>query len=109
MVKSQLIQRIADKLPEVAFKDIEASTKLIVDLMADALQSKNRIEIRQFGSFSIRERKPRPSHNPKTGEQVLTPAKSAAHFKPGKELRERVNASRTQCGITQQKDLTSEH
>ena len=69
--------------------------------MADALVQGERIEIRGFGSFDLHHRPPRIARNPKTGEAVNLPAKVAIHFKPGKEMRDRVNAARDQCGITE--------
>jgi integration host factor subunit beta len=62
--------------------------------MSEALIQGKRIEIRGFGSFSLHFRPPRRAHNPKTGQKVVTEAKYSPHFKPGKELRERVNASK---------------
>jgi integration host factor subunit beta len=69
--------------------------------MADAIAKGERIEIRGFGSFDLRHRPPRIARNPKTGEAVNFPAKVAIHFKLGKEMRDRVDAARDQCGITE--------
>ena len=91
MTKSELIQRIArdqDHLPDT---DVEAAVKALLGRMRDALASGERIEIRGFGSFSLHYRPPRLARNPKTGEIIQTSGKSVPHFKPGKELRERVN------------------
>ncbi|MGA1664439.1 MAG: integration host factor subunit beta [Burkholderiaceae bacterium] len=74
-------------------KDCEVSVKLLLDVMTDALIAGHRIEIRGFGTFSISERPPRVGRNPKSGEEVSVPAKRVPHFKPGKELRYRVNKS----------------
>ena len=78
----------------VSEKSIESAIKLIFEQMAEALESGKRIEIRGFGSFSLRYRPSRVARNPKTGDMVQTEGKYAAHFKPGKEMRARVNASR---------------
>ena len=91
MVKSELINRIANKQSNLPLKDIELSVNHILERMSETLASNTRIEIRGFGSFSLRYRPPRRAHNPKTGERVFTEAKYSPHFKPGKDLRERVN------------------
>ena len=91
MVKSELIHRIADKQSNLPLKDIELSVNEIIARMAGALVKHDRIEIRGFGSFVLRYRPPRRAHNPRTGERVYTDAKYSPHFKPGKDLRERVN------------------
>ena len=83
-------------LPE---KQVTDSINHILELMSEALINGKRIEIRGFGSFSLHYRPPRNAHNPKTGEKVITDAKYSPHFKPGKELRERVDASKTQKPI----------
>lgn len=67
--------------------------------MAKALESRERIEIRDFGSFDVRQRPARLARNPKTGESVQLPVKTVVHFKPGKEMRERVDASRAQYKV----------
>ena len=93
MTKSELIERIAAKQSQLSVKDVELAVKSILDYMADALASGGRIEIRGFGSFSLHYRKPRRGRNPKTGETVQLEGKYVPHFKPGKDLRERVNGS----------------
>ena len=93
MMKSELIERIARKQSHLAYKDIELAVKSLLDQMSNSLASGERIEIRGFGSFSLHFRPPRTGRNPKTGESVLLPGKHVPHFKPGKELRERVNNS----------------
>lgn len=94
MVKSELIARIASKQSQLSLKDIELSINHLVECMSDSLGSGRRIEIRGFGSFSLHHRPPRKAHNPKTGARVFTAAKYTPHFKPGKDLRDRVNESR---------------
>lgn len=91
MTKSELIERISSKNTQLPARDIEEATKLIFEKMIKALEAKDRIEIRGFGSFSLRFRKPREGRNPKTGARVALLGKYVPHFKPGKELRERVD------------------
>ncbi|MFM2477445.1 integration host factor subunit beta [Celerinatantimonas sp. MCCC 1A17872] len=91
MTKSDLIERLATKYMNLSAKDIELAIKEILEQMASSLQDGDRIEIRGFGSFSLHYRAPRVGRNPKTGEKVELSGKYVPHFKPGKELRERVN------------------
>jgi integration host factor subunit beta len=91
MTKSELIDILSAKQTHLAYKDIELAVKTMLDHMGQALSSGERIEIRGFGSFSLHYRPPRMGRNPKTGEPVPLSGKYAPHFKPGKELRERVN------------------
>jgi integration host factor subunit beta len=93
MTKSELIEKLAGKLSHLSAKDVEDSIKEILELMAGSLSQGDRIEIRGFGSFSLHYRAPRIGRNPKTGESVELQGKYVPHFKPGKELRERVNLS----------------
>ncbi|MCP0914767.1 MULTISPECIES: integration host factor subunit beta [Legionella] len=94
MIKSELIANLAAKMTHLPEKQVTQSVNQILELMSDALIEGKRIEIRGFGSFSLHYRPPRNAHNPKTGEKVVTEAKYSPHFKPGKALRERVDASR---------------
>jgi len=91
MTKSELIARLAEKYPQLVAKDADFAVKTILDAMADALASGQRIEIRGFGSFALNSRPPRIGRNPKSGDKVMVPEKRVPHFKPGKELRERVD------------------
>jgi integration host factor subunit beta len=100
VVKSELVRALNEKLPELQIRDVELALNCMLGQMADALVQGERIEIRGFGSFDLRHRPPRIARNPKTGEAVNLPAKTAVHFKPGKEMRDRVDAARDQCGIT---------
>ena len=93
MTKSELIERIAAEQTQLSAKDVELAVKMILDLMAETLAEGERIEIRGFGSFSLHYREARLGRNPKTGEKVELEGKYVPHFKPGKELRERVNLS----------------
>ncbi len=94
MTKSELIEALAQKQSQLAYKDVELAVKSMLDLMAQTLASGERIEIRGFGSFSLHYRPPRTGRNPKTGDAVTLASKYVPHFKPGKELRERVNKTR---------------
>ncbi len=93
MTKSELIERIAMRQNQLSSKDVELAVKCVIDHMVDGLSAGERIEIRGFGSFSLHYRAPRVGRNPKTGEQVTLTGKYVPHFKPGKEMRERVNES----------------
>lgn len=93
MTKSELIERIALKQTQLSGKDIELAVKAILAYMSEVLAEGGRIEIRGFGSFSLHYRAPRVGRNPKTGEPVQLSGKYVPHFKPGKELRDRVNES----------------
>ena len=99
MTKSELIEALANHQPHLAQKDVEIAVKCIIEQMNQALSSGERIEIRGFGSFSLHLRPPRMGRNPKTGESVALSKKYVPHFKPGKELRDRVDASRENCKI----------
>lgn len=91
MTKSELIEALARKQSHLAYKDVELAVKSLIEQMSAALAVGERIEIRGFGSFSLHYRPPRVGRNPKTGAAVSLPGKYVPHFKPGKELRERVN------------------
>jgi integration host factor subunit beta len=94
LIKSQLIAEISKELSNLPEKDIALAVNALVEQMSSVLSQGGRIEIRGFGSFSLHYRPPRKAHNPKTGEKLITSPKYVVHFKPGKELRERVNANR---------------
>ena len=93
MTKSELVEMIASKQSQLSGKDVELAVKTIIDHMSQALAEGQRIEIRGFGSFSLHYRAPRVGRNPKTGDSVDLPEKYVPHFKPGKDLREKVNDS----------------
>lgn len=95
MTRSELIERMALRHKDLlAVDDVEMAVKSIIDQMSQALARGGRIEIRGFGSFSLHYRPPRLGRNPKTGESVSLTGKYAPHFKPGKRLRDRVDAGR---------------
>lgn len=91
VTKSELIERIAGSQSQLSPKDVELAVKLMVEEMSHSLSSGGRIEIRGFGSFSLHYRASRLGRNPKTGSSVDLNGKYVPHFKPGKELRDRVN------------------
>ena len=91
MTKSQLIQRIAHTQPLLAPRDVEHSVNVMLEHMAAWLAAGGRIEIRGFGTFSLRHRPARSARNPRSGAAISLPARYAPHFKPGKALRERVD------------------
>ena len=91
MNKSDLIELVGKKLPNLAARDAEVIVNTIFDSMTNALKKNDRIEIRGFGSFEVRTRKPRVGRNPKTGEPVEVDEHRVPFFKTGRELREMVN------------------
>ena len=93
MTRSDLVTKLAERFVQLTQRDTEFAVKTILDAMSDALARGHRIEIRGFGSFSINRRPPRVGRNPRSGEQVTIPEKLVPHFKPGKALREGVDAS----------------
>lgn len=91
MTKSELIETLSRQQAHLKADDVDLAVKTLLDLMSGALANGERIEIRGFGSFSLHFRPARIGRNPKTGESVALPGKHVPYFKPGKELRERVN------------------
>lgn len=91
LTKSDLIESLARNQSHLPPKDVELAVKNILEKMSQELASGDRIEIRGFGSFSLHFREPRIGRNPKSGDAVALRGKHVPHFKPGKELRERVN------------------
>ncbi len=91
MTKSELIGLLATKQSQLEYRDVELAVKELIEHMSAALADGERIEVRGFGSFSLHYRPPRVGRNPKTGDTVRVPDKHVPHFKPGKELKERVN------------------
>jgi integration host factor subunit beta len=93
MTKSELIEAMTARQRHLGVTDVEMSVKSLLDQLCTALEKGHRVEVRGFGSFSINYRQPRVGRNPKTGAAVELKGKHVPHFKPGKELRDRVNAS----------------
>jgi integration host factor subunit beta len=92
MIRSELVQKIADANPHLSIRDAERVVDTVLDSIAETLAAGGRAELRGFGTFSTRARDARTGRNPRTGEAVAVEAKRVPHFKPGKELRERLNA-----------------
>lgn len=93
MTRSELIERLAEQQNQLSVKDVELAIKAIIEQMSQSLANGERVEIRGFGSFSLHYRAPRVGRNPKTGESVSLAGKYVPHFKPGKDMRDRVNNS----------------
>ena len=91
MTKSELIETLTARQAHLKADDVDLGVKSLLDMMGSALANGERIEVRGFGSFSLHFRPARTGRNPKTGDAVALPGKHVPHFKPGKELRERVN------------------
>ena len=91
MTKSELIDRLCMRYPQLRSQDVEETVKLIIEKICQSLEKGDRVEIRGFGSFSLHYREARTGRNPKTGESVEVPAKSIPYLRAGKELRERVD------------------
>jgi|TARA_R110002020_G_scaffold76744_3_gene194282 integration host factor subunit beta len=91
MIKSELVQRIAEQNPHLYQRDVENIVNAILDEISDAMTRGDRVELRGFGAFSVKSRPPRVGRNPRTGEQVEVDAKHVPFFKTGKEMRERLN------------------
>lgn len=91
MLRSELITRLAEASPDLRTEDLEKVVNVVLDEISDALARGHRVELRGFGAFSVRHRKARTGRNPRTGETVHVDAKSVPFFRPGKELRARVN------------------
>ena len=91
MIKSELIAILADENPHLYQRDVERVVSTVFETITDALAEGDRVELRGFGAFSVKERESRMGRNPRTGEAVPVPAKQVPFFKTGKELRERLN------------------
>ncbi|MCM8730754.1 integration host factor subunit beta [Hephaestia sp. GCM10023244] len=91
MIRSELVQMLADENPDLALRDVEAIVSTFFDEITDRLAENGRVELRGFGAFSTRARDARTGRNPRTGETVKVNAKRVPYFKPGKEMRARLN------------------
>ena len=91
MLRSELIAKLTAENPDLRADDLERVVSVILDEITEALARGDRVELRGFGAFSVRQRKARMGRNPRTGEAVKVEAKSVPFFRPGKELRARVN------------------
>ena len=94
MIKSELVQKLAEQNPHLYHRAVERIVSTVFDEITDALVRGDRVELRGFGAFSVKHRPERTGRNPRTGEAVHVPAKAVPFFKTGKELRERLNESR---------------
>ena len=94
MIKSELIQQIAEENPHLYQRDVERIVSVIFEEITSALARGDRVELRGFGAFSVKARDARVGRNPRTGESVPVPAKKVPFFKAGKELRERMNGAK---------------
>lgn len=92
MIKSELIQKLADENPHLFQRDVERIVSSVFDEVTNALARGDRVELRGFGAFSVKHRDARIGRNPRTGESVEVPAKRAPFFKTGKDLRDRMNS-----------------
>ena len=92
MTRSELVERIAAKMPNLTLKEIDGIVDVVFGKLTEALSNGDRVEIRGFGAFSVRTRNPRIAINPKNKKQVEVPSKNMVHFKTGKELHARLNA-----------------
>ena len=93
MIRSQLVLRLAAQNPQLYEKDCEAIVRVVLDRISEALAVGDRVEIRDFGVFTVREMRAKVGRNPRNGESVAVAEKKAVHFKTGKDMRQRVNAS----------------
>ena len=91
MIKSELVQIIANRNPHLYQRDVENIVNAVLDEISETLADGNRVELRGFGAFSIKNRPAREGRNPRTGEQVMVEEKWVPFFKTGKELRHRLN------------------
>ncbi len=92
MTRRDLVEALAEKFPQLTQRDADMAVKTVLDAMSESLIKGHRIEIRGFGSFTVNRRPPRLGRNPRSGESVAIPEKRVPHFKPGKGLREAVDA-----------------
>jgi integration host factor subunit beta len=91
VIRSELVQKLCDDHPDLTLKEVERVVSAFFDSIIEQLQNGGRVELRGFGAFSTRGRDARKGRNPRTGEPVDVSAKAVPYFKPGKEMRERLN------------------
>ena len=104
MTKSQLIKRLVEKYPRMSVREMQVVINAVLDTISEALANDEHVEIRGFGTFSVRTRNPRKARNPKTGQPVEVPEKNTPFFVVGKELKERINASAPDVPIIESDD-----
>jgi integration host factor subunit beta len=88
MTKSEMIEKISMENPSLTKKDVEFIVNGVFDIIKETLSTGDKVEIRGFGSFKVRQKNAKIGRNPKTGEKVEVPAKKVPYFKPGKEIKE---------------------
>ena len=103
MTRSELIDRITSRFPQLSHADVKTCVDSVLAAMTETMAKGERIEVRGFGSFDVKERKPRIGRNPKTGVRVQVPAKRMPHFKPGKEFREGVDYQAEEARLSETK------
>ena len=91
MIRSELVQKLCSDFPDLSQREVENVVSAFFDSITDQLAQGGRVELRGFGAFSTRQRDARTGRNPRTGEAVDVKAKRVPYFKPGKEMRERLN------------------
>ena len=91
MIRSELVQKLCQDFPDLTQREVESVVSAVFDSITDQLAQGGRVELRGFGAFSTRKRDARLGRNPRTGESVQVDAKRVPYFKPGKEMRERLN------------------
>ena len=109
MLKSELVENLVAKYKDLEERDISLSVNLLLDYLTRSLEAGKKIEVRGFGSLTLHYRKPRKAHNPKTNEKVITKEKYAVHFKPGKDLKQRVDNSKLEFPILQDDSYDDEN
>ncbi|MEY5008137.1 MAG: hypothetical protein RL764_1453 [Pseudomonadota bacterium] len=93
MIRSELVSKLAEENPELSAREVDMIVTIFFDEIVDQLMSGGRVELRGFGAFSTRGREARVGRNPRTGQSVNIPSKKVPYFKPGKEMRQRLNVS----------------
>jgi integration host factor subunit beta len=101
VTRTELVERIAQRMADLPIKDVDLAVRTVINQLTDSLANGQRIEIRGFGGFSVRERQPRIGRNPKTGETVKLQQRHIIHFKPGNDMRERVDVGRKKFMINE--------
>jgi integration host factor subunit beta len=91
MIRSELVQFLANANPDLTFREVDSIVDIFFEEISQRLEADGRVELRGFGSFTARARSDRTGRNPRTGSTVAVSAKRVPHFKPGKEIRERLN------------------
>ncbi len=104
MLRSELINALCKRQPHILREEVVLAVECILEQMMESLEKGERIEIRDFGAFSLHHRSPRKAHNPRTGEYFTAPAKAAVYFRPGKGMKDKINSSR---GIIDLKKIRS--